>query len=141
MGSAIHQSRLTTSVDFEPQQAAVRPWVARFERLGRPGMAGLGAMAGSLTSLVLPGALLLMAGGEICPGYKTDVMGYYLKRTVSAIHARPALRQSVIGTWWAGSRTRPERVCSSFVVSEATLVYVDLSGASLRKTYAVRRPG
>jgi len=71
----------------EPQGAAIRPWVARFERLGRPGMAGLGATAAALTSLVLPTALLLMSGGEICPGYKTDVGDYYLKLVPLALVA------------------------------------------------------
>jgi hypothetical protein len=40
-----------------------------------------------LTSLVFPTALLLMSGGEICPGYKTDVAGYYLKLVPLALVA------------------------------------------------------
>ena len=79
----------------EPQEAAVRPWVTRFERLGRPGMAGLGATAAALTSLVFPTALLLMSGGEICPGYRTDVGGYYLKLVPLALVA--AMVGAVVG--------------------------------------------
>jgi hypothetical protein len=79
----------------ERQEGVAGSWLKGLERLGRPGMAGFGAGAAAITSLVSPTLLLLSSGGEICPGYRTDVAGYYLKLVPLTLVA--ALVGAVVG--------------------------------------------
>jgi hypothetical protein len=79
----------------DQREAVVGKWLWRFEKLGRPGMAAIAAILAITTTLIAPTLLLFSSGGEICPGYKVDVLGYYLKLAPLAVGA--AVLGSVLG--------------------------------------------
>jgi uncharacterized RDD family membrane protein YckC len=79
----------------EHREAVAGKWLSSIRGLGRTGMAAIAAILAAATTLIGPTFLLLSSGGEICPGYKVDVSGYYLKLAPLALGA--ALFGAVLG--------------------------------------------
>jgi hypothetical protein len=68
----------------------------------RPAIAAIAAVVTASAILIMSTLLLVDSRGEICPGYKTDVLGYYGKMAVLALGAAAlaALLGGAIG--WPG---------------------------------------
>jgi uncharacterized RDD family membrane protein YckC len=76
-GSVVLRLNVQEAGSGEQREGAGGKGLGTFERLGRPGVAAIAAVMAAMITLIFP--TLFVLDGEICPGYKVNVLAYYGK--------------------------------------------------------------
>jgi len=76
-GSVVLRLNVQVAEPGERHEGVAGSWLKGLERLGRPGMAAIVTVLAAIAVLAVP--TLFVIDGELCPGYRVDLSGYYLK--------------------------------------------------------------